>query len=206
MRLTITVDPKWFELAIEDQRRRRSKRFTAAMRKVATHLQGEMRGQVRGAGLGDNLARAVRMESYPKVRDARYPAALVYSKATTLHRVFNEGATITARGRKWLAIPTEEAARQGFATQYTGRNGRELSGAAIPRWASNIRKAASAYELHVEFEDGRRGRIVGERNGRRVVLFILVRSVRIAKRIDLGSAARAAQEQLRHDIEIAAQD
>lgn len=71
-----------------------------------------------------------------------HPASLVYSQATILHQVFSEGADITARAGRYLAIPTREAELMGFATTNRDRGGK--GSGSIPRRASMVADAIKA--------------------------------------------------------------
>lgn len=75
------------------------------LHKAANSLKAVLRQQVSGAGLGRKVGNAWRNQFYENQRiDA---AALVYSKAPEIHRAFNYGVTIRARGGKYLAIPAK---------------------------------------------------------------------------------------------------
>ena len=184
-------------------------------------VQAELRAQVQAAGLGPGLEKAWQRTSYPR-GGARTlsPAELIYSKSTVLHRVFSEGATISATQGRFLAIPTRECEALGFATTNTTRAGKGTG--SIPRRASQVEAAIAALGaantrtidlangrklIVYHVPDGRgpgksfRGK-VGFRRGQDVPLFILVPQVRLRPVLDIeGVRARAAD---RLSAEIAA--
>jgi hypothetical protein len=99
-------------------------------RAVATtgqQVQSELRAQARGAGFRDGgraVANAWRLQVYPRpgVGTASFkPAALVWSRMPKVVEAFDRGATITAKGRKYLAFPTGYNAAQGRRS--AGRRG-----------------------------------------------------------------------------------
>lgn len=193
-------------------------RVAAASRRAADvsslNLQTALRAQVDTAGLGSGLSKAWRRELYPRSasRNTLGSAALVFSKATKLHAAYNQGGIIrSARG--WLAIPTEEAERLGFATQSVSG----LRGARETR-KSDIEAAERRFgKLHtIQTKNGnyllvaevRTGTRLDKKSGQRVQtyrktrenqsatttipLFYLVQNVRLQKKLDLDSATNAA--------------
>jgi hypothetical protein len=81
---------------------------------VATgrEVQSELRAQAWSAGFRDggrSIANAWRLNLYPagEVAPTTFkPAALVWSRMPTVVTAFDRGATIVARGRTYMAIPT----------------------------------------------------------------------------------------------------
>ena len=75
-------------------------------------VQSELRAQARSAGFKDggrSIANAWRLNLYPAggVAPTTFkPAALVWSRMPKVVDVFDRGAQIVARGRKYLAFPT----------------------------------------------------------------------------------------------------
>ena len=75
-------------------------------------VQSELRAQARSAGFKDggrSIANAWRLNLYPAggVAPTTFkPAALVWSRMPDVVTTFDRGATISARGQTYLAIPT----------------------------------------------------------------------------------------------------
>lgn len=87
----------------------------ALRRAVATagkQTQDDLRAQARGAGFRDGgraLANSWRLNVYPRPgvgATSLRPAALVTSRMAEVVRIFETGAVIQAKGRRYLAIPT----------------------------------------------------------------------------------------------------
>jgi hypothetical protein len=185
---------------LDAERRAVEQAVTAGVRAAAEGLKAELRAQVTGAGLGQRLARTWRSASYPKGGTSLGAAALVWSKAPDIVRVFDQGAVIRSRRGLWLAIPTAAAGR-------TGDGGRRMT--------PEVWERSTGMPLRFVYRRGRpsllvvdharlnsRGRAVANRGrkagagysrlaGRTMVpLFILVPQVTMRKRLDIDSAAR----------------
>lgn len=173
---------------------------TDAMNDVATGLKDELREQVVGAGLGRRLANTWRAKRFPEGRPSSSAAAFVWSKAPDIIDGFDRGPLIrTVNGRKYLAIPTENvpARRRG-----SGGKGSHMS----------PEQVEIAYNQDLHFAKTSNGRliayveVIGAKNqrgfrpatpkrlaqGRKVaavVMFILVPTVQMRKRLDVDGAA-----------------
>lgn len=180
---------------------------------ASTKLQADLRSQVQAAGLGIALANAWRFNLYPAAgTKTLHPAGLVFSKSAVLHDVFVQGATITAAGGRFLAIPTAEAKGLGFATTNTGRKGGTAPGGQL-RHASQVAVAiAKLGDKNIRVVDLKNGRKLmlyvppgkGHRKGEGAVpLFILVPQVRLRSRIDLAGARGRAQANLTAELKSA---
>lgn len=83
-----------------------------AVTATGREVQSELRAQARSAGFKDggrSIANAWRLNLYPAAGTAPTtfkPAALVWSRMPTVVTAFDRGATIVARGRTYMAIPT----------------------------------------------------------------------------------------------------
>ncbi len=83
-----------------------------AVAATGREVQSELRAQARSAGFKDggrSIANAWRLNLYPSAGTAPTtfkPAALVWSRMPTVVTAFDRGATIVARGRTYMAIPT----------------------------------------------------------------------------------------------------
>ena len=164
---------------------------TTAMRATAVGLKGAIRDQIQAAGMGTRLGRAVRDAAFPR-EPAYSPRAVAevraYNPAARVLTAFSEGATITpGSGRKALAIPTDKAP--------IGKYGRPLSAAeAKKKFGSRLRvihfsgnaKASGALSLVDPTPKG--GRRRGVKRAKPVVMYWLVGSVTLAKRLNPEAA------------------
>lgn len=95
-----------------------------AVERTGRQVQQELRVQARAAGFKDggrSIANAWRLNLYPAGAAAPTtfkPAALVWSRMPAVVTAFDRGATIVARGRTYMAIPT------GYNTISGRRSGR----------------------------------------------------------------------------------
>jgi hypothetical protein len=175
-------------------------------RDVGRGLKAELRRQVASAGLGQRLANSWRDRHYPNRKlDA---ASLVYTKAPQIIRAFGEGAVIRSRRGRFLAIPTENAPRKGT-------DGKRISPSTFPEHRFGpLRLVPRPSGPSLLVVDGLRAafsRKSGELRGFRratdrartrgdglttVVMFLLVRQVKLPKRLDVARAAERWSGQL----------
>src|SRR5687768_7476820 len=83
-----------------------------AISAAADGLKFELRPQLQAAGLGERIANAVASNVYPVSGKSLHPAALVYPRGPLAERIFeafNSGATIKAKNKSFIAIPTKNA-------------------------------------------------------------------------------------------------
>ena len=179
---------------------------TTGTRDAGRGLKTELRRQVGSAGLGQRLANSWRDKHYPNQRlDA---ASLVYTKAPQIIRAFDEGALIRSGRGRFLAIPTENAPRKGT-------DGRRIRPSTFPEHRFGpLRFVPRSSGPSLLVVDGLRasfGRKSGELRGFRratdrarargdglatVVMFLLVRQVKLPKRLDVARAAERWSGQL----------
>lgn len=171
----------------------------AGVQVAAEGLRDELRYQIAATGMGDRLGRAVGAKIYPTRGNGSLDAAgLVYPrgpKAEKIFAAFNQGVTITAKGKKFLAIPTKEAGR-------AWRNGKARPGEFHERTGIKLRfvplKNGNAVLVgdSIKAKSGRgrraatRGRRAQGRAVESVVFFVLIRSVKIPRRLDFDTAAQ----------------
>lgn len=108
--------------------------FTRTMREAGEEIKTGWRAQIRRAGLSSRLANAVRSENYPRGRQSRGAASLVYTRAGKDGQIgsavaalknMSEGAILKPTGGgSFLAIPTGYNLRQG--QRQAGRLGRVI--------------------------------------------------------------------------------
>lgn len=183
------------------------KAVTRAMRLASDRAKREIRGQVTGAGLGGRMANAVRSQVYPRAGASLGAGALVWTRAPDVMRAFEDGATIRGRAGGWLAIPTGSAPRRGTdgkrirpdtfpegrfgPLRFVARNGRTAL-----LVVDNVRISAKTGRV------GRRAANARTKSGRlrsgltSVVMFVLVRQVRLQKRLDFAGAGARADARL----------
>lgn len=197
--------------------------FTTATRITTAELQDVLRQQVRGAGLGAGLEKAWRSKAYPGGgKTSLGPAGLVYSKAKRLHAAYEGGAEVSAGDGKYLVIPQPAAIALGLDFRQQGRKGSDYSRTGIRRakW-SDIEAAAARFgrlrfvradnRTALVFADGltrakqrglrgrltRRGRLADvNRVGKSVLLFVLVKNVRVRKLLDIAREGVRAIDRL----------
>lgn len=85
----------------------------SAASRAANGLKNDLRSQVRLGGLGPKVANTWRSQAYPKNGDSLDAVASVWSKAPHIIAAFDEGITIKARKKRYLAIPSHFAPAKG---------------------------------------------------------------------------------------------
>lgn len=180
-----------------------AQRATRAMRAAVDGAKADLRASVEAAGLGKRLAFTWQGKAYPESGQSLSPGGYLWSKAPGIIDAFSREATIVpVNGAKHLAIPTENVPFVGG-----GRNKRRMSPVEVE----------ARFDQDLFFLPGRRGtklafvnavqgyrgkgfrpptarRLRGDkiRKGREakpVLMFVLARSVRTTKRLDLDAVA-----------------
>jgi hypothetical protein len=172
----------------------------AGIKAAAEGAQREMRDLVARAGLGRKLPQAVRMAMHPKRPPATRPAAEIFpgsKKAARILEAFMNGAVIAGRGGQHLAIPTENVPRigRGGGTPMTPAQVAAHFGALKSIPTGNPRAPFILAVATIDAKSGgavrpatRRRRAQG-RQERLTAMFVLVREVRLARRIDPDAIA-----------------
>ncbi|WP_363346296.1 DUF6441 family protein [Methylocystis echinoides] len=201
--LTLSVDPKEIDAALDAEFKALSGRVRAATEKAgrATVLI-PVRDATRQVLKSRKLPTTWRGQIQPKEsKPTLSPAFFTWSKAPKIMAAFSEGATIAPTGgRRYLWIPTEnvpvtsggsrlkpaavERKFKGF-TFARARNG-SLVALVMARQGSK-RSKARGRPLKTTFR-----RATKKDPGKKVAMFILVRKVRLKKRLDVASIANAA--------------
>lgn len=177
---------------------------------VAAAVKKRFRQQVTSAGLGNRLAKTWRHRTYPGRNVLTLePAALIWSKAPHIVSAFSSADPIrSTRPGGFLAIPTDFAP----ATRKRGARGRRMSMEdfletfgldslkVFPKPGSGNRVFYAIAEKGFRRSGGkkRRSRVVkqgGRIKSQPVLMYVLVKQVRLAKRFDIDSVA-AISEQL----------
>lgn len=169
-----------------------AKDVTALMRRETRALEKQFEANTLSAGLGQGMARTWQSRSYPIGKDALGPAGQIWSKAPKAMKAFTEGATVTAKGGRFLAIPSAQVrALRG------SRNQKAPSPADVER--------RLGVKLVMVVKRGKRFLIAPSRDKARkrtgpkrlFIAFFLVSRAVIRKRLDLVAPTRAAQTNLR---------
>ena len=167
-----------------------SRAVTAGVGKRTDILKTDLRKQITRARLGGRLVKAWRGRVYEN--DGINAAGFVWSKAPKIVRAFDEGVTIRAKGGRWLAIPTENALRRGKSAGGRSSMSKRIS----PR--SYVWRDRLGFVL----VNPRLALLVERKKGHKksLVMFILVKQVKLKKRLDVKGAGIAAADALPRDI------
>ena len=183
---------------------------TEAMRGTSYKTLLELRRQVTDNGLGQRLANTWRDRVYPEQRKSMTPTGYIWSNAPDIIEGFVRGATIRpVAGAKYLWIPTKNVPR---ARGRVNRRGRNMKGGAMsPEEVENMfnadfqirkgrRGSLLAFIDVVRSKNMRasrpatRGRLAQGRVAAPVLMFVLRRTVRLPKLLDLQGPARRWEE------------
>ncbi len=184
---------------------------TEAMRGTTYKTLLELRRQVTDNGLGVRLANTWRDRIYPEKRKSMTPTGFIWSNAPDIIEGFTRGATIRPVGAaQYLWIPTKNVPRSRARVNRRGQ--RVKGGAMSPEEVENafndslfVRKSRKAGTLLafinvVRSRNGRsfRPQTAGRsRQGRKaepVLMFVLTRTVRLPKLLDLQGPAQRWEE------------
>jgi hypothetical protein len=165
-----------------------AREFTAVVSRERRALEKQFEAATISAGLGQGMAKSWQSATYPS-SPSLGAAGLIWSRAPKALRSFAEGATITANGGRFLAIPSAETRRLR-----TGRNQPAPTPADVERRLGIkllfIKKGGKRFLVAPSRERGRR-------RGRLFVAFFLVPRAVIKKRLDLAPMAVAATARIR---------
>lgn len=188
-------------LDITSEQARARKAVTAG----GTKAQQVLRSQTQAAGLGSGVSNAWQLNVYPKGGRADNPAAYVFTKAQRIVDAFSTGAVITAHQAEWLVIALPAAKALGL-DKMSSRPGSRAGGnsarysnvtAAIEQFGA-LRFVSIGGNRALLVADSRRGSPSGRRASAKVgngaALFLLVKSVRDRKALDLEAARQAGQQ------------
>ena len=189
MKLKFNIDPDIVAM-MQAEVAAGERAVSAALREAGSHLKTAWREQIAQAGLGLRLGRSIRSEAYPKGQPSLNAAALVWSNAPVIVGAHDSGPLIRSKQGFWLAIPTAAAGK-------SARGGRITPGEWERRRGLSLRFIYRARGPSLLVAEGRlnsRGLCVaaGAKSGRgraTVPIFLLVRQVKLAKRLDLAKAA-----------------
>ncbi len=192
-------------------RREAESLIAAAVEGVAdatSALEQSLRQQVTAAGLGGRLAGTWRSRVYPPTETGA--AGEVWTVAPLIIQGFDEGATIIARnGSRWLAIPTTNVPPRSWGSKAPGGHPRRLMTpveveAAFNRDLRTVLPPGGrvGYLIMDQLVAARSGRGFRQATSRRlaqgrsaqpVLMFVLVPSVTLSKRLDIAGAVAAVE-------------
>ena len=179
---------------------------TSAVRSTTRGLQRELRRQLKrafrsapAALSGGSIEKTVGARIRPARGASLDAEGLVYSRAryrrpsgqVDLLEVFDRGAEIKAAGGKWLAIPTEHAPLR------SGRGGQRRAWPKESGLKLKFLPTRDARVARLVLADGRQT----SSGGRAIVVYWLVREVRLARRLDIAAATRKWRARLGPQIE-----
>lgn len=181
---------------LEEQRDTLADAVRDAVHTAAENLQTDLRMQTRGAGLGPGLEKAWRLQKYPTGRRTTRPAGLVYSKATFLHDVFINGASMEGL----MFVPTHQAMAMGYGQTNISRKGGTVPGGQLRRTAMVQRALALLGKKNI-FQiplPGGKALVLYRPPGRGkpIPMFVIIRQSTLAPRIDLEGAVQRASADL----------
>ena len=173
------------------------KAVTTAMREAGMGLKTAWRSQITGAGLGRRLANTIRSQTFPKSGESLNAAALVWSQAPMIVSAHDTGPLIRSKSGLWLAIPTAAAGK-------STRGGRITPGEWERRRGLRLQFVYRKRGPSLLVAEGRlnsRGLGVASRSKTgpglaTVPIFLLVRQVKLAKRLDLARDAERAVDRV----------
>jgi hypothetical protein len=179
---------------IEEQRGELADAVRSGVEQASAGLQNDLRGQTRAAGLGGGLEKAWRLQVYPTGKRSTRPAGLVWSKATFLHDVFINGASMSGR----MYVPTAQAMAMGFGRTTISRKGGTVPGGQLRRSAqvlSALQQLGAQNVYTINLPNGHQLVLYkppGRKAAKPIPLFVIIFQSRLAPRIDWeGAVARA---------------
>jgi len=167
---------------------------TAAMKDAGEGLCNALREDVVKAGLGRRLANTWRFQVYPSHGKSLDPAAVVWSKAPKLLDAFDRNPNIVpVNGAKMLAIPTKNTPNKhgrGGATPMTPVEVEALYNQDLILKPGRLGHYyafvnAVAAKSGRGFRQATKGRLAQGRKADLVLMFVLIKSVRPGKRVDI---------------------
>lgn len=202
---TIGIDKNAISRAIDEERIALSKRVRLATESVGREqLVDPLRSMTRSAFNSTKLPTTWRGKVFPQAsRETLTPAFFAYSKAPQIVQAFEEGAEIVAHRGKFLVIPAPDAGVRRSSVrnkaltpaiweQETGVKLRFVplkNGNALLVADGRYRRQSSRARLRKSFKPIRTRLTVESRS---IVIFFLVKQVRLRKRLDIAGIAERA--------------
>ncbi|MBA5779526.1 hypothetical protein H2509_20540 [Stappia sp. F7233] len=190
---------------LEAERKEVAKAIYDGTLEASEVVRRRLRQQVTGAGLGERLARTWQRKAYPgKGIVTLEPAAIIYSKAPQIIRGFSQGDPIrSSREAGFLAIPTEFTPRRGRGSapismsRFLEEFGLD-SLRVLPKKGSGGRVLYAIAEQGFRRSRGRRGgsrrtKARGRIKDERLLMYVLVKQVRLGQRLNIETVRSAAE-------------
>lgn len=203
--ISVDIDKNMISRALDEERVALTKRVRLATESVGREqLVDPLRSMTRSAFNSTKLPTTWRAKVYPEAsRETLTPAFFAYSKAPQIVQAFEEGAEIVAHRGKFLAIQAPDAGVRRSSVknkaltpaiweQETGAKLRFvplLNGNALLIADGRYRRQSSRARSRKSFKPVRT-RLSGE--ARSIVVFFLVKQVRLRKRLDIAGIADRA--------------
>lgn len=189
--------------------------ITGSARQTARRIKTAVRGNYAAVGL-KRLGLAFRATTFPEQGASIGPSIIVFPKGGTRTRgavtAFEEGATITAKRRRFIAVPTKNAPKRGT-------DGKRITPATFPEHrfgplrfipraggggflvADNLKPSFSRKDGSLRGFRRPSARVI-ERKGpfAAKIMFVLRASVQITKRTDLDGIMKGARASLAGDM------
>lgn len=196
----VSLDAHWkrsMKAALGEEARNGAIAATRGMKLGTERAKELLRAQVRGAGLGTKVANAVRSQAFPRSGTSLNAAGSIWSNAPHIMTAFQNGATIRARNGSFLTIPTRQCpkgARGRRHITYSEAVNRFGPPRGIP--------ISGGYLALFPAVTGKTGRF--RRAGKKasadrqnwVPFFILLRTTRVAKRLDANAVIQQVGREL----------
>lgn len=165
---------------------------------------GRLRADVVSAGMGQRLANTWRAVVYPSGgRQSLSPTAYLFTRAPTIIAAYSRGATIApVNGSAYLWIPTENVPKggEGFAGRYFSPGAVEERFGEFTYIRSLTRPGVVYATVAAVTAKTKRGwrkasarRVASGREIKRIVMFVLVRQVRLRQRLNTDAIAAQAE-------------
>lgn len=163
------------------------------------------------AALGPRVANAWRMATYDNVSDGpAQQAGFIWSKAPKIVTAFSEGVRISGRHGQWLAIPLPAAGKAPARRRMTPSLFEMIRGLKLRMVYSKNRRSALLVADDARLSGHGRGAalpapkgprgigraVAARRGGTTIPIFVLVKSVKVPKRLDLQLHRRSIQSDL----------
>jgi hypothetical protein len=188
IRVSATVDG--LRYALEGELQRVDQAQSSALQEATQGLKDELR-QETAAVLGTRVSLTWRSRFYPNRGDSRGPAGFVWSKAPRIIDFWSAQRVVTPLGQAF-AIPVnpviKRRGRKATIAEVEQKYGKlqavRLKDGNIGLFATLVRSKSGS-----GFRSPTKGRSRQGRSAERVLMFILVRTIRSTKLIDIDAAA-----------------